>query len=255
MTSSTAAVAVSPAPLSFSGFEGRAARRHIGEHAAVLICPEDRSVSVYRAIGSGVPALVWHRRAQLVAVSPDASLEAVEEALRSNGLVEQIVALYDGKEWDGSNHVGRWGGADGELLALLDELQQELRDLPRYVDADEWLAPVSSDLAEYVAERVRKGARPADAIADVASDEAGAASGEGAIVDEEEAREAVARFYARAVYHLIDRTELSTDGLDEDDVESVVTWIGDDEDSVPVGIAALCLDRAAVEAAEESYFA
>lgn len=257
MTLSSAASS-STAPLAFSGFQGRAARARIGEHAAVLICPEDRSVAVYRAIGSGVPVLVWNRRAVLVAIPASACLEDVETALRGTDLVDRITGLYRGTAWDGHNNIGRWSGADGELVALEEELREILADdrtVRHYVDAGEWLSPVSADLAEDVAECVRKGARPADAIDAVASAVVLDASGEGAIVDEQEARAAIACFYSRAVYRLLNRTEMSTDGLDEEDVESIVAWIGDDLDSVPCAIAGLCLDHDAVKVAEAAYFA
>lgn len=178
-------------PVEFSGFSGRAARSRLGEHASLWLDPEDRTVSVYRAIGNGVPSSVWHSRSRLVALGADVELEGVEVVLRAHeGLIAELFALYAGTEWDGSNHVGGWSDQDrvNEIVEALNDAIGREGAVRSYWDAGDWMSPAKPDVMTALRSALRERA-DGDldaAIESVASDEVDAASDE-ALIDHDDA--------------------------------------------------------------------
>lgn len=114
-----------------------------GWRACLILDPEDRTVSLYRCIGSGTPVNVWHNRALTASINIAASGEAVAEILREHAsAVEAIFDSYEGSEWDGHNHVGSWATDDQQMptyTADLASLEAALEDAPTYWSAGDWL--------------------------------------------------------------------------------------------------------------------
>jgi hypothetical protein len=79
--------------------------------------PEARRIGHWEMYGSGTPERVWHGRAVIADLPFGAVGESVEEIVRSDelrDLVAALFALYEGSEWNGSNHIGRWQRDDDE---------------------------------------------------------------------------------------------------------------------------------------------
>lgn len=157
--------------------------RSTGWQASLLLDPEARAVTVWTRVGAGSPEAVTHKRVLTVHLPPAASGKSVREIATANlGCIEAIFALYQGAEWDGQHHVGRWGGGDGgrELEGLLDALRADLADVACHWPASAWLEPdwneskravqdallADSDLDALAAEWVHKG-RDQDAVVEV----------------------------------------------------------------------------------------
>jgi hypothetical protein len=180
--------------IEFSGFSGRAARSRLGEAASLWLDPEDRTVSVYRAIGSGVPSSVWHCRSRLVSIGADVELEGVEKILRSNeGLIAELFGLYAGTEWDGNNHVGGWSDQDraNDIVEAISDAIGAEGAVRSYWDAGDWMSPAKPDVmtALRAALRERADGDLDAAIESVASDEVGAASDQALIDHDDTVRE------------------------------------------------------------------
>jgi len=238
--------------ITFEGFEGRAARDRLGEHAEVVLDPESRSCWVLCGIGNGVPAMLWHRRAISFRVDAGACLEDVEEVLRAHlDEIAEIFANYGGSEWNGNNLVGlgSWGEGSGELVEALALACSEEGAVRTYWDAEEWLAPAHADMSREVAARVRRGASPRAACAEVAANEADTHE---AVLDADELETAIWGIYSRAVYRLIDGCALGSDGLEERDVGTIADWIGD-YGIEEAAMAALCQDTDELESIADAY--
>lgn len=97
-------------------------------------------------VGSGTPMLAWNRR-HLGLGSVDA--ESLEKWIlaRADELVE-LSDAYQGSEWDGNNHVGRWGFPSDEDPSqhFSDELDRALQggEIGTYWDAGDWLSPAGT---------------------------------------------------------------------------------------------------------------
>jgi hypothetical protein len=240
-------------PITYSGFEGRAARKSIGEKAVVILDPEDRSCSAYTFIGSGVPAKVWHHRAVTIALVAEASLEAVESALRGGeSTIEALFALYAGKDWDGSNHVGTWNDPDDTRFVLLEKLESELGEVPTYWDASDYFAPVVVEIAGDVAALVRTGVRPEEAIELIAKKEVDSA--EDVILELGDVEDTIRELYIHAVEKVILAADISTVEITKRDLDSILVWIDGQPALAEVAIAALCLDQDATNDGAAAYF-
>lgn len=108
--------------------------------------PEARRVSHWEFYGTGTPERVWHNRAVIADLPRGAVGEHVREVVDGDefrGLVEALFELYQGSEWNGSNHVGRWSGNDEygskthELELMIEALFEHV---PTYWDASDWFA-------------------------------------------------------------------------------------------------------------------
>jgi hypothetical protein len=195
--STTETTSSTVAPITYSGFQGRAARARLGESARIILDPEDRSVSVYRAIGNGVPERVWHNRALILSItSANAELGSVEGALREQEeLIAQIFSIYGGTRWDGNNHVGIWpkpaaqydqSPADTLVEAISEAINAE-GATKHYWDAGDWLSPAKPDVMAGLrsALREREDGDLEQAIAEYAREEISDADAD-VILDEDE---------------------------------------------------------------------
>lgn len=123
-------------------FDGRSR----GWRASIVIDPEDREVTLYTCIGSGVPMSVWHGLQMQIGIDIAASGESVRELLESDegqSLLNDLIDCYQGSRWDGSNTVGSWGrDEDGFLTCdgVTEKLSQLLEQAETYWSASDWLA-------------------------------------------------------------------------------------------------------------------
>ena len=114
-----------------------------GTRVTLYADPENNRVYTFGVVGSGTPMLAFHGRQMRIGNVP---VDIVPESLESwvEDHEEQITALmaeYQGCEWDGSNHVGRWSEeASGMAFAIDQALQDDIlyNHVQLYWDADEW---------------------------------------------------------------------------------------------------------------------
>lgn len=182
-------------PIEINLGTGRAAREQIGESASLVFSPEDRSVTLFRRIGSGTPMGVWHGRARTLCLQPSMRLEDVEAYLKEGHLdeIEDLFALYEGKEWDGHNHIGSWSDAD-KACEILDSIDQSLHrsdNIGRYWEASDYLAGGKAGVMHALASLLREGKSLDEAIEARVEVEVDQASGNGVILDEDEVRKAL----------------------------------------------------------------
>lgn len=132
--------------------------RNRGWSAALWLDPEDRDVTVWRGIGNGVPAHVWHNRSMHVAIHAGASGESVRAICEAHrATIAAIFDSYEGAEWDGSNHVGSWEtDDDGEPLyvPLVAKLEAALAEAKTYWPAGDWLSGAWEEGKHEVAEAI-----------------------------------------------------------------------------------------------------
>lgn len=135
-------------------FTGRAARLDGGE-VYVLIDARSREVRLWRGVGPGVPADVWHGRVQAFRIrESDTALEDVREILSENDATEiaSVFAHWQGEHWDGHHYVGRWG-CDSEARDRVERIVEDLADdvrerARRYSDAEDWLGAGKADVLD-----------------------------------------------------------------------------------------------------------
>lgn len=111
--------------IAYLNLEGRAAPfERQGERACLVLDPEDRDVSVFRAFGAPAPGKVYCRRAVSIGLPSSADLEHVEEILRAHEAeIEAVFALYAG--------AGAWTGDGDDLNALLAALEMHVSQARR----------------------------------------------------------------------------------------------------------------------------
>lgn len=195
----------SPHPITYRDreFAGRAARDAIGEKAFLYLDPESRSVGTYNVVGSGVPERAYHRRALLVAIPSDASLESALEIVKSNeDVLVQLFDAYKGIKWNGHNHVGRWASDGGDCdseLDLLDQIETAMEGATRCWNAYDWLRPSWSEARAECKETILKGGDRDEAISLEVKRNLTIALQEGdAILDEDELRGVIEELFAEA---------------------------------------------------------
>lgn len=116
-----------------------------GARYYLILNADDRSVSDYAAVGSAVPAPVWHKRWLSLPLDPDVVVGELRKELEDEGtqaIIASIFALYGGLEWDGSNNVGRWptdqwGAPTDEMEGLVYQLTEILKQVPSYIEASD----------------------------------------------------------------------------------------------------------------------
>lgn len=115
-----------------------------GTQITLYVDPENNRVYTFSNVGNGQPMLAFHGRRMNVGQIPldtvPASLEAWIAAREDQFL--ELIAEYEGHEFNGTDHKGRWSERAAELATKLDdELQDDLRGdrIQRYWDAAEWL--------------------------------------------------------------------------------------------------------------------
>jgi hypothetical protein len=142
--------------------------RSRGWRATVIVSPTERRASLFTAIGSGVPADVWHNRVLSLAVNTAASGEAVRAILEDDAaqaILADLCDQYEGDRWDGHNHVGRWPCDEGgtpDYLPLIMRLEAMIAEAPCYSSAADWCSPAWSECKREV-EAAILGAKDADA--------------------------------------------------------------------------------------------
>jgi hypothetical protein len=174
--------------------------RSRGWRATVIVSPTERRASLFTAIGSGVPADVWHNRVLSLAVNTAASGEAVRAILEDDAaqaILADLCDQYEGDRWDGHNHVGRWPcDEDGtpDYLSLIMRLEAMIAEAPCYQSAADWCSPAWSECKREV-EAAILGAKDADAeeaaLAALVDKWATDARDNGALIDAADLREQV----------------------------------------------------------------
>ena len=131
-----------------------------GASYRLVIDPTDRDVSDYAAVGNGIPMHAFHHHTRMLPVNNNivgAELLAMLRGAEAQEIIAGIIGHWQGKEWDGNNHIGVWstdehGGPAEALEALEHQLSELLAAVPVYVDADDyvgnWLSWESFDEAE-----------------------------------------------------------------------------------------------------------
>ena len=131
-----------------------------GASYRLVIDPTDRDVSDYAAVGNGIPMHAFHHHTRMLPVNNSvvgAELLAMLRGEEAQEIIAGIIGHWQGKEWDGNNHVGVWstdehGGPAEALEALEHQLSELLAAVPVYVDADDyvgnWLSWESFEEAE-----------------------------------------------------------------------------------------------------------
>lgn len=124
-----------------------------GANNSVYLIPAEEAdhgvpqVFVWGNVGSGVPERAWHHRWLCVCgVSATAVEASVQDVLRAHE--DELLALateYQGAEWNGSNHVGSWGGEDrcATIDRLCAKISEAMHEAQTYWEASDWYAPVS----------------------------------------------------------------------------------------------------------------
>jgi len=111
-----------------------------GARNFLLIDPEDRSIGTWSNVGFGVPRSVFNGRAIMMRLPEPYVPEMIEEYILGNlETFDDIFSTYQGAEWDGNNHVGRWENPES-LAELEHEIEEDLLELPTYWDAADWLS-------------------------------------------------------------------------------------------------------------------
>jgi hypothetical protein len=131
-----------------------------GANYWIVIDPTDRDVSDYAAVGNGIPMHAFHHHTRMLPVNNNvvgAELLAMLRGEEAQEIIAGIIGHWQGKEWNGSNHVGIWsadehGGPAKALEALEHQLSELLAAVPVYADADDyvgnWLSWENFDEAE-----------------------------------------------------------------------------------------------------------
>jgi hypothetical protein len=146
-----------------------------GARYCLIVDPNDRSIRDWSCIGQGTLSEVWHRLAVSIPVSTAAHTPALRRMVAENvALFAELMDLYKGRQWDGSNWVGDWGDWDSmhRMIELASEIESLIADVPTVWDACEYLTNThASDLLDY-----------GDSVADIAQELAREAKDNGAIV-------------------------------------------------------------------------
>ena len=120
-----------------------------GWQASLVIDPRDCTVWVHATIGGGTLMDAYHGHLQCVPISALAGGESVRGILEqpeNMAVLEHIVSFYEGKHWDGRNHIGVWSeDPDNRLYAYLASLEETLDAAATYWDAGDWLAGAWSE--------------------------------------------------------------------------------------------------------------
>lgn len=135
--------------------------------------PEARRVGHWEMYGSGTPERVWNSRAVIADLPFGAVGEQVEEIVRSDELRDLVAALFDlyeGSEWNGSNHIGRWTQQD-EYCDVKQELIEKIEGLFEHVatywSASEWMSQV---WGQSEADSVRARLQDSETLEEIAAD-------------------------------------------------------------------------------------
>jgi len=142
-----------------------------GTNGGLLVDPEDYTVSTWWHVGAGIPMSVYHGRAMLIAVPTDATEEGIREWIEVHrSELTELCDLYEGSEWDGNNHIGRWSQSAGshDEVELLH--RSALEDIPCYWSAADWLHDDSPDRLAQEIEKNGGVRAAAEAIVRVAAD-------------------------------------------------------------------------------------
>lgn len=188
------------APIGLDIDDGQVGNDESTARAGLLLDPVGRAVILWWGVRSSVPADVSSHRALLANVNPRAEGKSVRKIVGANlCAIAAIFDLYRGQEQQGSNHVGRWAGEEGELEGLVEALERELAKAKTYQDAGDWLAPVWGEVTSAVRAALLSGRDLDDLAAEWARD---GASG-GTLVHASDVKEA----FDRATWQLRDGHE------------------------------------------------
>jgi len=131
-----------------------------GANYWIVIDPTDRDVSDYAAVGNGIPMHAFHHHTRMLPVNNHvvgAELLAMLRGEEAQEILAGIIGHWQGKQWNGNNHIGIWstdehGGPAEALEALEHQLSELLAAVPVYADADDyvgnWLSWESFEEAE-----------------------------------------------------------------------------------------------------------
>ncbi len=177
-----------------------------GLNAYILIDPEDRDVTTWCNVGSGMPMSTYHDRTILIGL-PIMAYEADVQTWCEDHAddIAAICDAYEGSGWDGHNHVGRWSDEADDLRTALRQALDEATGgcscdtIRSYWPADDWL---SGDWQGVMGRLLRVGLTQATEEESATSD---------AVLDEDDVRDA-----------LRERAEWQIGQLDSDDIDDAV---------------------------------
>lgn len=116
----------------------------------VILDPSTRKLYTYDS--SSTPGSVWHRRHRVViTVGASACPVALRGELEKYAArLEEIVAAWQGEEFDGSNWVGRWSQDDWDLSLCGDDGAGFEVALPHLWDAADWYVNGVGDIIDEI---------------------------------------------------------------------------------------------------------
>lgn len=124
------------------------ALKQSGSHYGIVINPETRAVGDYAGIGAGMPAEIYHQRVLFVPVRRTVHQPSLINAISENfDLIHDLIACYQGVEYNGSDTVGVWSDLHVDLFELL---RDTLINVPDLFDAGDYIhGSALSDLLAY----------------------------------------------------------------------------------------------------------
>ncbi len=112
----------------------------------IYLDPEQQALYTFTDTG-GIPMDAYHGiDLRIITIKPGAIAESVYDYLSSiEEDLESLLDEYEGSEWNGHNHIGKWK-KDEDGMNTLDAIHSEYPQIAYYWDAGDWFSPVISDL-------------------------------------------------------------------------------------------------------------
>lgn len=165
-------------------FDGRSR----GWRCNLILDPSYKEVTLFRTIGSGWPMSSHYARTLTLSLDSSACLDHATRILESEEvqeLLEEIVSLYKGDEWNGSNMVGTWDGDPHYLDMLVSKVEEFIESVDRYQSASDYMSHARQELAMTVKD-LSSSMPENKAIRKLASDIVSEVKHDGVLLDVEE---------------------------------------------------------------------
>ena len=119
-----------------------------GARYGIVINPETKAIGDYSGIGGGFPPEIHFERVLWVPARASMHTPSLIRALVNNmDLIADLMACYEGVEYDGSNTIGLWAERYMDLWELL---RDSLSNVPDVFDPIEYIAGADpTDLMAY----------------------------------------------------------------------------------------------------------
>lgn len=160
-----------------------------GSKATLYIDPEGPRVYTFGYVGNASWPMAAHHRIHISLGSVPLSTvpNSLKEWLEAHtDEIEALIAEYQGSEWNGSNHIGKWSDESDELHTALDQQLQEAfnqNEIQTYWDASDWYA---GDPQSVISAAIGAGS-----IETAVENELDSAQMNGALLDPDDAEEAL----------------------------------------------------------------